>query len=234
MIRPWQLSVAEKNTAALKDMTHQTTKTELRSFLCLCNVYRRFLKDFAKISAPLNILLRKGETPQLGLLSPEQVFAFDTLRVSLLHPPILALPRIEGAFNLDTDASDHQLGCCLLREQPDGTQKPIGYWSRGLTSAEKNYSTTEKECLAIVWAILHLRPYLEGQNFIIRTDHHSLRWVLNLSDAQGRLARWRIRLLEFDNEVCSEELPRKFSLLRPPPDAPDLAYFPATSPPRIA
>ena len=52
-----------------------------------------------------------------------------------------------------------------------------------------------------MWAILHLRPYLEGQKFIIRTDHHSLRWVLNLSDAQGRLARWRLRLLEFDYEV---------------------------------
>jgi hypothetical protein len=52
-----------------------------------------------------------------------------------------------------------------------------------------------------VWAILHFRPYLEGQKFIIRTDHHSLRWLLNLSDAQGRLARWRLRLLEFDYEV---------------------------------
>jgi RNase H-like domain found in reverse transcriptase len=128
--------------------------------LGLCNVYRRFVKGFAKIAAPLNILLRKGETPQLSPLSPEQVFAFDTLRASLLQPPILALPSIEGTFTLDTDASDHQLGCCLLQKQPDGTQNPIGYWSRGLTSAENNYSTTEKECLAIVWAILHLRPYL--------------------------------------------------------------------------
>jgi hypothetical protein len=70
-----------------------------------------------------------------------------------------------------------------------------------LTSAEKSYSTTEKEFLTIIWAILHLRPYLEQQKFTIRTDHHSLRWVLKLSDAKGRLARWRLRLLELDYEV---------------------------------
>jgi hypothetical protein len=127
VFRPGQLSVAEKNTAALKYMTHPTTQTELRSFWGLCNVYRRFVKGFAKIAAPLNFLLRKGETPQLSALSPEKVFAFDTLRASLLHPPILALPRIEGAFTLDTDASDHQLGFCILQEKHDGTQKPIGY-----------------------------------------------------------------------------------------------------------
>jgi hypothetical protein len=127
VIRPGQLSVAEKNTAALKDMMHPTTQTELRSFLGLCNVYRRFLKGSAKIAAPLNILLRNGVTPQLSTLSLEQLFAFDTLRASFLNPPILALPRIEGANTLDTDASDHQLGCCLLQQQPDGTQKPIGY-----------------------------------------------------------------------------------------------------------
>jgi RNase H-like domain found in reverse transcriptase len=94
-----------------------------------------------------------------------------------------------------------QIGCCLFQEQPEGSPQPIGYWSRGLTSAEKNYSTTEKECLAIVWAVLQLRPYLEGQKVLVRKDHHSLRWILNLSDAQGRLARWRLRLLELEYEV---------------------------------
>jgi hypothetical protein len=87
VIRPGQLSVAEKTTAALKDTKHPTTQTELRSFLGLCNVYRCFFKGFSKIAAPLNVLLRKGETPQLGPLSPEQVIAFDTLRASLLNPP---------------------------------------------------------------------------------------------------------------------------------------------------
>jgi RNase H-like domain found in reverse transcriptase/Reverse transcriptase (RNA-dependent DNA polymerase) len=201
VIRPGKLSVAEKKTATLKNTEHRKPQTELRSFLGLSNVYRRFVRGFAKIAAPLKLLLRKGETPQLGPLSYEQVNSFDTLRDALLNPPTLALPRIEGAFTLDTDASDHQLRCCLLQSQPNGSQRPVGYWSRGLTSAEKNYSTTEKECLAIVWAILHRRPYLEQKKFTIRTDHHSLRWVLNLSDAQVRLARRRLRLLEFDYEV---------------------------------
>jgi hypothetical protein len=70
-----------------------TTQTELRSFLGLCNVYRRFFRGFSKIAAPLNLLLQKGETPQLGPLS-EQVTAFDTLRDALLNPQILVLPRV--------------------------------------------------------------------------------------------------------------------------------------------
>jgi RNase H-like domain found in reverse transcriptase/Reverse transcriptase (RNA-dependent DNA polymerase)/Integrase zinc binding domain/Integrase core domain/Chromo (CHRromatin Organisation MOdifier) domain/Retroviral aspartyl protease len=201
VIHPGKLSVAEKNTHALRTAKPPTTQSELRSFLGLCNVYRRFVAGFAKIASPLNALLRKGEGPQLGVLSPDQLTAFETLRARLLDPPILALPRADGVFTLDTDASNEQIGCCLYQDQPDGTKHPIGYWSRGLASAERNYSTTEKECLAIVWAVLQLRPYLEGKRFVIRTDHHSLRWVLNLSDAQGRLARWRLRLLEFDFEV---------------------------------
>ena len=201
VIRPGKLAVAEKNTKALQTARPPTTQSELRSFLGLCNVYRRFISGFAKIASPLNALLRKGESPQLGVLSKEQLQSFDTLRAKLLNPPILALPRKEGMFTLDTDASNEQIGCCLFQTQPDGANHPVGYWSRGLTRAEKNYSTTEKECLAIVWSILHLRPYLESRHFVVRTDHNSLRWVLNLADAQGRLARWRLRLLEFDFEV---------------------------------
>jgi hypothetical protein len=201
VIRPGKLAVAEKNTDALRKAQPPRTQTELRSFLGLCNVYRRFVPGFAKVSGPLNQLLRKGEGPTLGILTPDQLTAFHSLREKLLHPPVLALPRKEGRYVLDTDASDLQIGACLSQEHPDKLRHPIGYWSRSLNPAERNYSTTEKECLAIVWAILLLRPYLEGQRFLVRTDHHSLRWVLNLADAQGRLARWRLRLLEFDFEV---------------------------------
>jgi RNase H-like domain found in reverse transcriptase/Integrase zinc binding domain len=201
MIGPGTLSVSEKNTRALRTAKPPSTQTELRSFIDLCNVYRRFVSGFAKIAAPLNALIRKGESPKLCELSEAQLLAFETLREKSLNPPVLTLPKAEGQFTLYTDASSNQIGCCLYQDQPDGMKHPLGFWSRGLTSAEKTYSTTETECLAIAWAILHLRPYLEGRRFVVRTDHHSLRWVLNLADAQGRLARWRLRPQEFDFEV---------------------------------
>jgi hypothetical protein len=201
VIRPGRLGVAEKNTTALRNAPLPRTQTELRSFLGLCNVYRRFVPQFSALAAPLNSLLCKGMSPILRSLSPAEINAFNNLRDKLLSPPVLALPRAEGQMWLDTNASDAQLGCCLLQQQPDGKPLPLGYWSRTLNAAERNYSTTEKECLAIVWAVTHLRPYLEGVYFTVRRDHHALRWVMNLSDAQGRLARWRLRLAEFTFKV---------------------------------
>jgi RNase H-like domain found in reverse transcriptase/Reverse transcriptase (RNA-dependent DNA polymerase) len=201
VIRPGRLVVAEKNTIALKTAPLPRTQTELRSFLGLCNVYRRFVPRFSTIATPLNVMLCKGMPPQLGPLPPAAFAAFTKLRDRLLSPPVLSLPRTEVRLCLDTNASDGQLGCFLLQDQPDGKQLPLGFWSRTLNSAERNYSTTEKECLAIVWAVTHLRPYLEGTEFTVRTDHHALRWVMNISDAQGRFPRWLLRLAEFTFKV---------------------------------
>ncbi len=169
----------------------------------MCNVYRRFVPNFARLAAPLNELLKKGQPVTIDTLNDAQADAFTALRNCLLNPPVLALPRREGYFTLDTDATETQLGSCLLQDQQTGDRMPVGYWSRSLTPAEKNYSTTEKECLAVVWSVLMLRPYLEGTRFTVRTDYHALRCVLagSRTESHGRLERWRLRLLEFDFEV---------------------------------
>ncbi len=160
VIRPGRISLAEKNTQALSEFKHPSAQTELRSFLGICNVYRRFVPNFACIAAPLNALWKKGMPTHIDTLLPPAADAFAEFKNALLNPPILALPRREGHFTLDTDASDAQLGCFLQQEQPNGDKLPVGYWSRSLSDPERNYSTFEKECLAVVWAVLHLRPYL--------------------------------------------------------------------------
>jgi hypothetical protein len=160
VIRPEKLEVAVKNTEALRNARPPVNHTVLRSVLGLCNVYLRFVPGFAKIAAPLNTRLQKGESPNIGELSTEQIGAFNALRDKLLHPPVFSLPQNEGRYILDIDESAEQIICCLFQEHADGNKHPIGFWSKTLNAAERNYSTTEKECLAIVWAILQLRPYI--------------------------------------------------------------------------
>ena len=115
-----------------------------------------------------------------------------------MSPPILKLPRSNLPFSVETDACERQVGCALFQTYLDGTHHPVGFWSRSLNPAEKNYSVGEKECLAIIWAVQILRPYLERKHFDLYTDHQSLKWMMSLTDASGRLGRWRLRLLEFD------------------------------------
>jgi hypothetical protein len=164
----------------------------------MCNVYRKFVPSFAKIASPLTDLLKKGQPDTYHKLTEGPPNVFMLLKTALIKPPILALPHECGSYTLDVDASDYQIGACLQQKQKDGTLAPCGYYSRTLNTAEKNYSTPETECLAIVWAILYLQPYLEGQRFLIRTDQVALKWLLSLKDSTGRLGRWRLRLAEFE------------------------------------
>jgi len=88
--------------------------------------------------------------------------------------PILELQRSHGAYVLDTDVSDDQAVCVVTQQQPDTTSKPVGYWSRPIMGAEKSYSTKDNECLAIVWDLFMLRPYVLEARFIVRTDHSAI------------------------------------------------------------
>jgi len=193
VVRPGQLLVNQKNIKNLTQALPTRNQTELKSFLGMCKVYRRFIKDYAHIARPLTKLTSKKVPHVLPPLDAAQLAAFEYLKERLTSTPILALPRREGLFILDTDACAVQVGCTLLQQQPDKNTLPVGYYSRGLILAEKNYSTTDRESLAVVWACFLLHPYLEGQEFLIRTDHSSLRWLLSMESAQVRVARSRFR-----------------------------------------
>ena len=204
VITPGKLSVATQNTQAFGTMVFPQTLTQLRSFLGAANVYRRFIKGFAKISRPLSNLLRKDADPDWANPPSAAVEAFEELKERLTSPPVLVLPRRDCPYMIDTDASAYQLGASLLQRQDADKPTewmPVGYWSRTLNAAERNYSATERECLAVVWAVTSLRPYVEGTRFTIRTDHDALRWLMTLSDTSGRLTRWRLRLQEFDFDI---------------------------------
>lgn len=108
--------------------------------------------------------------------------------------------RRSRAFILQTDASDVGLGVVLTQEFVDG-EKVIAYASRTLTVPERNYSVTEKECLAIIWGIQKMRHYLEGYHFVIITDHQSLKWLNSIQSPSGRIARWALEMMQYDYEV---------------------------------
>jgi len=174
-VRPGRLSVNVKNLKAIKKASFPQTQTQLRSFLGMCYVYRRFTVDFSQTTKPLNnvnsVMLPKRLSPP----TPEEQNAVDKLREQLCHPPILAISRTEGKYIIDVDAKHDQLGCCLLQQQPDGMYLPVGYVSQSLLPAGTNYTVTEIAGLGVVCPIGLLRPYIEGTKFLIRCDHKALK-----------------------------------------------------------
>jgi len=168
--------------------------SELRSFLGLASYYRQFVHHFAEIAAPLHRLQEKGSAFQW---TESCNVAFETLKRKLISTPILAFPRPSDPFVIDTDASECGIGAILSQCQ-DGVERVIAYGSRSLTKAERNYSTTRKELLALVYFLKHFRCYLLGSPFVVRTDHAALRWLQEFKHPEGQLARWLEQLQEFD------------------------------------
>ena len=166
---------------------------EVRSFLSLVGYYRRFVKRFSGKAAPLNRLLHKDHPWKWTQECQE---AFQTLKGEIASRPVSAYPDFSKPFRLYTDTSNLGLGAILAQKQ-DGKKKIICCASRTLNNAETNYSTTKKECLAIVWGVQVFRPFLVATHFEIITDHYALQWLRSMKSTSAILHRWAAALEDY-------------------------------------
>lgn len=197
VITPQGIKPNPNKIRAIKNFPIPKTAREIKSFLGLLGFYRKFIKDFAKITKPFTKCLKKGEKV---IHSPEFLSAFETCKNILTNEPLLQFPDFTKPFILTTDASKYAIGA-VLSQGAIGSDKPIAYASRTLNAAEINYSTIEKELLAIVNFTKFFRAILFGHKFTIVTDHKPLQWVNNLKEPNSRLMRWRLKLMEYDYDI---------------------------------
>ncbi|GJU06464.1 reverse transcriptase domain-containing protein [Tanacetum coccineum] len=191
------IEVDKAKIDVIAKLPHPTTVKGIRSFLGHAGFYRRFIQDFSKISRPMTHLLEKN-TP--FIFSDDCIRAFQTLKNRLTEAPILIAPNWDLPFELMCDASDFAIGA-VLGQRHEKHFRPIHYASKTLIEAQTNYTTTEKELLAIVYAFEKFRSYLIMNKSIVHTDHSALKYLFAKKDAKARLLRWVLLLQEFDFKV---------------------------------
>nr|GEV47247.1 hypothetical protein [Tanacetum cinerariifolium] len=201
------IEVDKAKIEVISKLPHPTTVKGIKSFLGHAGFYRRFIKDFSKISRPITHLLEKNAP---FIFSDDCVQAFQTFKKKLIEVPILIAPKWDQPFELICDASDFAVEA-VLGQRIEKHFRPIHYASKTMTEAESNYTTTEKEMLAVVYTFEKFRSYLIMNKSIVYTDHsalnivytdHSaLKYLFAKKDAKARFLRWILLLQEFDFKV---------------------------------
>lgn len=197
------VSVDDSKIDAVKNYPAPKNADETKRFVAFANYYRKFIKNFAILTNPLNKLTRKNST---FVWTKECEEAFQKLKNCLASTPILAYPDFEKEFVIVTDASKIGVGGTLCQKK-NGILKPISYFSKAFSKGEANKATIEQELLGIYFAIIHFRPYIYGRKFMVKTDHKPLIYLFSLKNPSSRLTRIRLELEEYDFEI--EHIPGK-------------------------
>jgi len=187
---------SSKSRVNLKIPTPRNVR-DIRSFLGHADFYRHFIASFSAISRPLCHLLASDVPFEW---TSECQASFEKLKKSLVSAPIIESPDWSLLFELMCDASDYAVGA-VLRQMKDKKAYVIYYASKTLNEAQKNYTTTEKGLLAVVFALDKFRSYLVGSLVIIFTDHATLKYLFTKQDAKLCLLRWILLLQEFHIEI---------------------------------
>ena len=183
--------------SAVANWIPPSTIKRVREFLGFTGYYRRFVPDYSTVAQPLVRLL--GKDCKFKWTDACQD-AFKALRALLIKAPVLAFPKEDLPYIVDTDASDCGIGG-VLSQCIEGTEHVIAYYSKSLNPAQQKYCTTRRELLAVVATLDHFKGYVWGPKFVVRTDHAALVWLKNLKNIQGMLARWLAKLQQFHFEI---------------------------------
>ncbi|GFX94295.1 retrovirus-related Pol polyprotein from transposon 17.6 [Trichonephila clavipes] len=162
---------------------------------------KKYINLFSVIAAPLTDALKgrakKGEIKW----TTECENAFRELKGKLIDKPVLYAPNFEREFIVQTDASNAGMGAVLTQLTEQGEEHPILYLSKKFSEVEKRYCTTEKECASIVFAIKRLHYYLDGNSFLVMTDHNPLVWLNRNVSSNPRLMRWALALQPYNFRI---------------------------------
>ena len=198
---------SKKNLEAIAQCPPPDTYTKVKSFVGLVGHYRRFIKGFANIAAPLYDLTsgeNKDKKSEHLDLPQEAREAFDRLKAACLQAPILAFPNFGKPFLLETDASGKGLGAVLSQKQSDGQYHPIAYASRIMTETEQRYHSNKQEFLALKWAVTeqfheYLSPYGKNRNeFVVQMDNNPLTYIFSLANLDAAGQRWVAQLASYN------------------------------------
>lgn len=171
---------------------------QVRGFLGFVNFYAKFAQNYAHETIPLLRLIKKGTT---WTWSQEEQTAFERIKQLFIDTITLAHPITNQPFILTTDASDYAIGATLSQRDEEGYERVIAFISRTLKGAEKNYFTTEKELLAIIWALKKFISYIQGARIIVRTDHQALTFLKTCKFTNQRLTRWILSIQDYNLEI---------------------------------
>lgn len=188
------LTVDPAKVDAIVHYPNPKSVKDCRRFMGAAGWYRRFIPDFSEITTPITDLIKK--TNARFKWSKEAEEAFQKIKSLLMKDPILTNPDFEKPFKVQCDASDLGIAGILTQNLDDG-EHVIAYFSRKLNPRERKYTTTEKECLAVLESVEEFRGYVEGIEFQVVTDHSALLWLKTMKDPPGKLARWILRLQAF-------------------------------------
>jgi hypothetical protein len=190
------VSILANRIQAIQHYPPPNNLRALRRFMGMVGFYARFIPGYSDVAVALHSLKRKG----VPFVWAEEQEAFDKLKRALCEAPVLQVPDFSRDFVLATDASDVAVSA-VLQQSVNGSLVPISYHSRILNSAERGYSTNEKECLAVIFGCENCRVYLEHKQFELQCDNLALCWLLKRVKDVGHLRRWILRLSPFKFKV---------------------------------